>query len=183
MYKLPTSLHWLIEKRGRIDGSIQKIERYLDKHRFFFEKYRQMNDELLLLQETLASVDRTLQLHKIQVDPKFIPTIHGRNQVTDLRHGELTKYIMGRLEISKGQPVSSKEIVDFIVDSRLAQGEPPVVRAFLSRRVHARLKALHSEGKVVRHHPQKTRHYGWWTLALSSSQDTRTKDDGLGYTP
>lgn len=180
MYKLPTSLHWLIEKRGRIDGSIQKIERYLDKHRLVFEKYQELSNDLLSLKETLASVDKTLQLHEIQVDPQFIPTIHGRNHVTDLRHGELTEYIVERLETSKDQPVSSKEIVDFIVESRKVQGKLPVVRVFLSRRVHTQLKNLHWKGKVVRHHPQQTRHYGWWTLAPSFSQDIQTKDGGLG---
>ena len=90
MYKLPTSLHWLIKKRGRIDGSIQKIESYLDKHRQVFEKYQELSNDLLLLKETLASVDKTLELHEIQVDPQFIPTIHGRNHVTAVSYTHLT---------------------------------------------------------------------------------------------
>jgi hypothetical protein len=183
MFRLPTSLHWLIEKRGRIDGSIQKIERYLDKHRKAFEKYQGLANDLALLKETLASVDKTLQLHKIQVDPQFIPTIHGRNYVTDLQHGELTRSIYERLDIGNDQPVSSKEIVDFIIERRKAQGKPPVVRAFLSHRVYKQLKNLHWRGKVVRHHPQKTNHCGWWTLATSSSLSTQSEVDALENTP
>src|SRR5450830_1483170 len=136
MHRLPTSLHWLIEKRGRIDGSIQKIESYLDRHQRAFKKYQDLTNNLLLLKETLASVDSALQLHKLKVDPQFIPTIHGLNDVTDLRYGELTQFILERLEIGKGQSVSSREIVDFILERMKTQGKPPVVKSFLSRRVH-----------------------------------------------
>jgi len=105
MSRLPTSLHWLIEKRGRIDGSIKKMELYLEKHRRQFEKYQELTNELSILKETLASVDMALKLHDLKVDPQNIPTIYGKNCVSGLAHGELPRLIYERL---KGQelPIS-----------------------------------------------------------------------------
>lgn len=174
MFRLPTSLHWLIEKRGRIDGSIQKIERYLEKHRKTFEKYQELNNELILLRNALDAVDKTLQLHKIQIDPQVIPTISGHNHVTGLKHGELTQYIIARLKLGEGMPVSSKQIVDFILERRKAEGMPPIAKVFLSTSVHTRIKTLYHQGNVVRHHPVKTCRYGWWTLSPSLTPSTQT---------
>lgn len=179
MFKLPTSLHWLIEKRGRIDGSVKKIERYLEKNRYRFEKYQELTNELSMLRDALASVDRTLQLHKIQIDPQVIPTITGQNQITGLKRGELTQFIIERLKLGEGLPVSSSEIVTFILERRRADGKPPIVRVFLSRSVRNRIQALRRKGMVVCHHPQKTTRCGWWTLSSTPSPNTRAAIDDL----
>lgn len=179
MSRLPTSLHWLIEKRGRIDGSIQKTERYLNKNRRAYEQFQELTNELVLLRETLASIDRTLQLHKLQVDPQNIPTINGRNQITDLPRGELTQLIYERIEIGNGQPVSSIEIVDFILEHLRTSGRPPMVRVFLARKVGRRIETLARAGTLVRHHPRKTNHCGWWTLQSSLTQDIQMANDAL----
>jgi hypothetical protein len=171
----------LIEKRGRVDGSIQKIERYLDKHRRQFEKYQALTNELSLLRETLASIDTALRLHKLQVDPQNIPTIHGKNHVTDLPRGALTQLICERIEMGKGCPVSSEQIVDFILERRQATGERPIVRTFLSQQVTRRLNGLYWAKRLVRHHQQQTNHCGWWTLSSHTTQDTQTADDDLAH--
>jgi len=180
MLRLPSSLKWLIEKRGRVDGSIQKIELYLDKHRRAFEKYQQLTNELSLLRETLASIDTALRLHKLQIDPQNIPPIHGKNHVTDLRRGVITQLIHDRIEMGKGNPVSSDQIVEFILNHRQTAGEPPIVKAFLARQVKKRLNGLCREKRLVRHHPQKTTRCGWWTLQSGLTHDTQTANDALG---
>lgn len=164
MSRLPTSLNWLIEKRGRIDGSIQKIELYLEKHRRRFEKYQELTNELSILKETLASVDKTLKLHKLKIDPQNIPTIFGRNCVSGLAHGDLTRLIYERLR-GEQLPISSSEIVDYILDNQRNSGRPPMARALLARKVHSCLKQLCANKKVVRHHPPKTTSCGLWTLS------------------
>lgn len=103
MPKLPTSLNWLINRRGRIDGSIQKIERYLDKHRRAFEKFQELSNELSFLKETLVSIDTTMRLHKLQIDPQNIPTINGKNYLTDLPRGEITLLIYERVKMGGGE--------------------------------------------------------------------------------
>lgn len=164
MSRLPTSLHWLIEKRGRIDGSIQKMERYLEKHRRQFEKYQELDNELSILKETLASVDMALKLHDLKIDPQNIPTIYGKNCVLGLAHGDLTRLVCERL---RGQqlPISSSEIVDYILDNQRRAGRPPMTRVLLARKVHACLKRLCANKKVVRHHEPKTTRCGLWTLS------------------
>jgi hypothetical protein len=87
MLKIPSSVNWLIKRRGRIDGSIQKIERYLGDHRRAFEKYQELTNELSFLKETLVSVDTALRLHKLQINPQNIPSIYGKNYLTDLPRG------------------------------------------------------------------------------------------------
>ena len=181
MLKLPSSLAWLIKRRGRIDGSIQKIEQYLDQHWRAFKKYQELTSELSFLKETLGSIDTTLRLHKLQIDPENIPAINGKNYLTDLPRGELTSLIFERVGMACGQPVSSDEIVNFILERRKAAGMPPMIKASLSVKVGRRLKGLHWGGKLVRHHPQRTQRYGWWTLTLDTSQDIRSEGDGLDH--
>jgi len=180
MLRLPSSLKWLIEKRGRVDGSIQKIELYLEKQRSVFEKYQQLTNELSLLRETLASIDTALRLHKLQIDPQNIPPIHGKNHVTDLRRGVITQLIYDRIEMGKGNPVSSDQIVEFILNHRQASGEPPIVKTFLSKQVMKRLNGLCRAKRLIRHHPQKTTDYGWWTLQSGLTPDTQTANDVPG---
>jgi hypothetical protein len=118
-----------------------------------------------------------LRLHKLQIDPNNIPAIHGKNYLTDLPRGELGRLISERIEIGQGHPVSSKEIVDFILECRKTSGAPPMIRASLSKQVTRRLNGLYREKKLVRHHPQQTHSYGWWTLASDVSPCVQSVND------
>jgi hypothetical protein len=183
MLKIPSSINWLIKKRGRIDGSIQKIERYLNDHRRLFKKYQELTNELSLLKETLESVDTALRLHELKIDPQNIPPINGKNYVTDLPRGELSLLIFERIRMGCGQPVSSKEIVDFITALRQASGASAIPRSSLSAKVSWRLKALCKKGELDRHHSPRTRLHGWWTLASNVTQDIQNQVDDLDYIP
>lgn len=184
MQKLPSSIKWLLVKRGRIDGSIQKIEAYLDRHKRQFEKYHQLAAELRLMKETLKAVDQTIQLHNLQIDPANIPSINGRNPITDMKRGELTQLIFEQLEKRRGEIVSSSELVDSILASREEAGLPLPARSNLRMQVKRRLQALCSQGMVMRHHPLQSGSYGLWTLTTAPfTQDIRTEDDALGSIP
>ncbi|WP_175625631.1 MULTISPECIES: hypothetical protein [Oxalobacteraceae] len=183
MHKLPSSIKWLLVKRGRIDGSIRKIEEYLDLHRCRFEKYQQLIAELALLRETLASVDQTIQLHSLRIDPSNIPVINGRNPITDMKRGELTRLICEQIKKGQGEVVSSDQIVNLILDTRKEAGFPLPIRSHLTLQVRNRLKALCSKGIVTRHHPVKGTSYGLWTLSEQVIQDIHTEGDDLGNTP
>jgi hypothetical protein len=139
MLKLPSLLKWLIERRGRIDGSIQKIELYLNKNQRVFEKCQELTSELSLLKETLISIDTTLRLHKLQIDPENIPAIHGKNYLTDLPRGNLTVMICEKIRKANGLPASSKEVIDFVIERRLAEGAAPIPKISLSLEVRRRM--------------------------------------------
>ncbi len=130
-----------------------------------------MSSELYFLKETLVSVDTALRMHKLQIDPQNIPSINGKNYLTDLPRGELTALIFERVRMGGGHPVSSNEIVDFIITRRQTAGTHPIPRASLSPKVRRRLNFLCNKGKLVRHHPQRTQVYGWWTLSSNTTQD------------
>ncbi|MBS1169320.1 MAG: hypothetical protein H6R01_238 [Burkholderiaceae bacterium] len=130
MPRIPPSLKWMIDKRGRIDGDIQRIEGYLKKHQREFEKFQKLTNELSELRGTLASIDKALSLHEIQISPENIPTIRGRKNKNDLPYGELTRLIYTILSLSYGQPISSKEIVDFVFKRRMKLNLSDAVRPY-----------------------------------------------------
>lgn len=135
------------------------------------------------MKEALSAVDQTLKLHKLQIDPINIPVIRGRNPITDMRRGELTKLIYARIEKGNGEPVSSNLIVDAILAAREMAGAPVPVKVLLENQVRNRLKNLCRKGFVIRYHPPRTRSYGRWTLCEKIIQDIRTKGDDLDNIP
>lgn len=186
MPRLPPSLKWLMTHRGQVAGDIQRIENYFARHRRIFEKFKALNDELFKLKETLVSIDQTLSLHEVQIDPSLIPAIRPQKNRLNLPYGELTRLIYQRIRIGNGQPVCSKEIVDFVIH-RYPMLEKSDAKENISpegktkRRVHAQLKNLCSAGKLIRHHSAGSTQYGWWSLPSQAIQDIQIRADDLGH--
>lgn len=154
---MPSSLKWLIDRRGRVDGEIKKIERSL-------AKCQSLIRDLEILKATLDSADRTLALHDIQVKPTDIPPIRSHEFRLPLPHGELTKLILECLKTSDGQPVSSDRIGDYVAERAFELHSVLIPQSQLTRSVHDRLKNLHRSGLLSRHHdPLKPRH-GIWSI-------------------
>lgn len=187
MPRITPSLKWMIDKRGRIDGDIQRIERHLKRHQRIFERFQKLNDELLALKDVLASIDKTLSLHEIQVVPENIPTILSHKHKCDMPYGEMAKSIYMKLSLSKGQPVSSKEIVAFVLERKAMLGFPSEETKEDMKKVRMQVKRclqrLHKKGGLVRYHPLMTRDPGWWSLSSDAIQDTQNATDGLVHTP
>lgn len=164
MPRLPSSLKWLIDRRARVAGEIKKLERLA-------EKCQRLLDELRPLQDLLAAVDQTLGLHDIEVDVSLIPPIRSQEVRINLPHGELTRTILLCLRINDGLPLSTDEIVAFIV-ARHADLECIASPATILRRsVRYRLKNLCREGLVVSHHARGGRQVGFWSLNSSWTSD------------
>ena len=108
MPRLPSSLKWLIDRRGRVDGEIKKIEASL-------AKCQRLATALEDLKARLASIDATMDLHEIQIDPKNIPTIRSQYVRVNLPHGELTRSIVLCLKLNEGLPISTEAITSFVV--------------------------------------------------------------------
>lgn len=160
MPRLPSSLKWLIDRRARVAGEIEKIERLA-------AKCQRLLDEMRPLQDLLAAVDQTLGLHDIAVDVSLIPSIKSQDVRINLPHGELTRSILLCLQINAGVPVSTDEIAAFIV-ARHADLECVASPAVALRRsVRYRLKNLCREGLVVPHHSLGGRQVGFWSLNSS----------------
>ncbi len=164
MPRLPSSLKWLIDRRARVAGEIEKIEALL-------AKCQKLSDELIPLKELLASVDQTLALHDITVDVELIQAIKSQEIRISVPHGELTRAILLCLKINDGIPCSTNEVTAFVA-ARFAnlQGETSSMPE-LRESVRYRLKDLCSDGFVQRHHDPQKRLLGRWSLKGPSSGD------------
>lgn len=160
--RIPPSLKWLIDKRARLDGEIQKTRTAINNAKILLE-------ELATLEESLAAVDQTLALHDVQIDVDLITPVRSHYTRINMPHGELTKSILLCLRLREGNTVRMSEIVTF-VEARCADlGAPISKRAGLARSVHYRLKNLAREGVILRHHPKEYCKEGLWSIAPSCS--------------
>lgn len=158
MSRLPSSLKWLIDRRGRVAGEIVKIERSLSR-------CQELVDDLEKLKATLRSVDETLGLHEIQVNPVNIPNIRSKVLYVNLPYGEISRSILLCLKANIGAQVSSDEITDFVAIRAMDfSSAAPIPRRQLAISVRNRLQALHRNGLIVRHHNTTTHTHGRWSL-------------------
>lgn len=155
MPRLPSSLKWLIDRRGRVDGEIRKIESSL-------AKCQKLIETLEYLKKCLDAVDHTLDLHEIKVDPQNIPTIRSHETRVSLPYGVLTRGILQYLRLNKGTSVSTSEITTFIIAEYADLCETPIEFTELKSSVRYRLKDLRKLGQVKSHH--KRGHDGSWSL-------------------
>lgn len=155
--RIPPSLSWLIDKRARLDGEIRRTRASLAKARHLIE-------ELSTLEEDLAAIDRTLELHEIKVDVRDIAPINTQYVRVKLPHGSLTQSILLFLRLREGVPARMSEIVSFI-EARYADIDALAEsRGKLSRSVHYRLKSLARQGVLKRHHFAHENSEGIWSL-------------------
>lgn len=157
--KIPSSLKWLIDKRARLDGEIQKTRASLSTA-------KRLLDELRELEESLAAIDRSLGMHEIQIEIENIPTIRSHYVRINLPRGELTRSIFLCLKLNEGAPIRMSQFVDFIAARYADIDATKETRAKLSRSVHNRLKTLYHEGKLQRHHPADSNEEGLWSLKI-----------------
>jgi len=131
--KTPSSLKWLINKRARLHGEISRIElRQPDRIEIAAQRLMIAEQEvesarrllhyerdlagshLQKLKENLHTIDATLGLHEIQIDPHIIRPIRPRDMKTILPYGKITRLIFEYLGASNGKPVTTTEFAIFI---------------------------------------------------------------------
>lgn len=178
MPRLPSSLKWLVDRRARVDGEIRKIEKSL-------KQCQTLAADLAALKELLASVDKTLGLHDIRIEPERIPPIRSQEVRVTLPYGELARSILLCLRLNSGRPVSSREITDFIAIRNAELNAHPIPRAQLSESVGNRLNGLHRSGLIVRHPSETTTSPGLWSIARISDviPSTQSRVDAPAHSP
>lgn len=185
--KTPFSLKWLITKRARLVGEIEKalaardgelaqlaqeIERvnaelsHLTCRRGEYEA--SANQVLAVLQADLNAVDATIRLHEIGINPDLIAPIRTQEAGRLLPYGEMTRLIFECLRLAKGQPVTTTEIALYLTQEAKATLLPLDFQVFRYS-VRHRLKYLCKDGSVRRAHQAKTCLEGRWLLGSSSS--------------
>lgn len=180
--RTPPSLKWLIDKRARLLGEINKLEKSQDKNVEDAKKrvvdaensLEHAKQELTyaetsvpkiieILRRDLQAVDTTLGLHDIQIAPDIIPPIHTPDAERYSDHGAMTRAIFERLKLAGGQSVSTFEFTDYVavaIGFKLSDNNYQAFR----KKISWRLKNLCAKGKVRRLHQVKGAIVGRWIL-------------------
>ncbi len=160
MPRLPSSLKWLVDRRARVAGEIKKIEQLL-------ARCQKLTNELSQLKGLLASLDETLGLHDIKIDPDNIKPIRSHEVRINLPHGELIRSVLTCLRLNEGSPVSTDDIAAFVAARYADLNAEPVDFIKLRTSVRYCLKNQCKTGLVRRHHQGKIFKKGWWSISTN----------------
>jgi hypothetical protein len=143
--RIPPSLNWLIDKRARISGEIEKTRRSL-------KQAQSLIVELEELETKLKAIDSTLQLHDIQIDISLIKPIATNYYRLKIPHGELTKSILTCIKLyGELSPVSKSTIVDFVITRHFDFDAEEIEMSRIRDSIHNRLKNLCRDGVIDRY--------------------------------
>ncbi|MBX3587761.1 MAG: hypothetical protein KF796_14080 [Ramlibacter sp.] len=179
----PPSLKWLARKRAELAGQIDLADKIHKKALAGLAVQREKLERaheahLELLRRDLASVDATIRLHDIPVDPKKIRTLQVQDKPRRTSYGELTRHIYGALTQRHPSAISTHEITAYVkvamkLDLSLDEA------ADLHWRVRHRLQGLRRNGKVERLHAAKTAKDGRWRYPLLCIQNLQSASIAL----
>lgn len=156
---IPPSLKWLIDKRARISGEINKTRKSLDRAH---ELINEMHD----LEDTLSAIDKTLALHELQIDKTLIQPINSHYVRLKIPYGGINYGVLTCLKLyNEGSPVSKSTINSFIIAKYYNSDESGIPFKQIAISIHQALNRLHADGKIKRFHDPKLNGEGLWKLA------------------
>jgi hypothetical protein len=156
--RIPPSLNWLIDKRARISGEIEKTRRSL-------KQAQSLIGELENLESKLKAIDTTLQLHDIQINIGLIKPIASKYYRLKIPHGDLTKSILTCIKLYGGSsPVSKSLIVDFVIARHFDYDAEEIAMDKIRDSIHNRLKNLCRDGIIERYHSPDSKKEGLWAI-------------------
>lgn len=157
--RIPPSLNWLIDKRARVAGEIEKTRRSL-------VKAQKLIDELKELETKLTAIDTTLELHDIKVDISLIRPIQSQHVRVKIPHGELTRSILNCIRLyQENGPVSKTTILNFVINRHYEFCADETPRQLIATSIHNRLKGLCRNGIITRCHDIDSNQDGLWVLS------------------
>ena len=159
LVRTPSSMAWLIGKRARLKGQLDRLKRV----------QQALPDQITALEKELAALDAVIPLHEVKVDPKVIKGCapKGPNLAAS---GELTRFLLRVLREAEGKPLYTAEIaMRFAREHDIRFDQIP--SAELMDRVGKRLRVLVQKGLVRRHHKLRTRDPGLWSLVDEDGTD------------
>jgi hypothetical protein len=163
--RTPSSMAWLIGKRARIKGQLDRLKRIQSA----------LPDQIAELEGELMALDAVIPLHEVRVDPKVIKGCAPKGP-TIAAHGELTRFLLRVLREARGEPLYTAEIaMRFAREHQIQFDQMP--SAELMDRIGKRLGVLVQKGLVRRHHKLRTRGPGLWSLMEWEGADRGESDD------
>jgi hypothetical protein len=166
--RISSSLKWLIDKRARLAGEIERTAKVAKRAAALVEELRD-------LERTLAAIDESLKLHEVQIEVDYIKPVRSIYRRMGLPHGELTRSILCCLKAANGQMVSTTQITAYVTrrskEIDLGGGDLSDLRNC----VRMRLKNLSYQGLVKSHRPRGGPHEGYWTLGTAAARFVKYK--------
>ncbi|WP_212786543.1 hypothetical protein [Ferrigenium kumadai] len=187
--RTPPSLNWLINKRARLLGEINKLQKSLPerlekaqlevaqaeirlaqaKEQLAYEKTVEARI-IQALHADLQAIDTTIGMHEILINPASIPPIRSHSTKRILPYGEITRCVFDCLKYAGGGPLSTLEIAAFIASNNDLELSGESFRT-LGDCVRHRLKNLRAKGKVERVNETKgPNKEGLWALPRDVTQ-------------
>lgn len=149
-WRTPSSLKWLIIKRSRLSGELERLLPKLDSLK---GEYEQMEATVNELRDQLAALDQTFLLHDIQIDPRGIEPVIPHRHPRLFPNGHMGRHIRRILaEREHGEWTTTPEIARKIMEHLSiseTDGADGLYRS-VRRAVRNRLQSLMQAGEVER---------------------------------
>jgi hypothetical protein len=162
--RIPPSLNWLINKRARLAGDIQRTNKALSKVQHLVRKLRE-------LEAALEAVDRSLQLHEIQVDVENIKPINShQTPKLEFPRGDINQLVLTHLKDQESNtPISTIEVANYLYSKHLEIDAVKINRRQFLIRIRQSLNRLRRLGYVIRCHKATLNKVAFWRAAENTS--------------
>ena len=164
--RIPPSLSWLIKKRSQILGELISAEKNLP---ISIKKEKQ---RIVDLRANLASLDGTIRLHEIKLNPEIIEPTRPVFKKRFLPHGGYTKLVFELFRSAHPNPVSTDELALKVHEACNYQCTYARAR-FSTREV---IKTMYGHGYITSVYEDKNirqNRKGLWTLNTDRVQNTK----------
>ncbi|CAM8647516.1 hypothetical protein MCEMSHM24_03705 [Comamonadaceae bacterium] len=181
----PSSLKWLIDRRTRIAGEIEKIrkqeaERLLQVTEIIQKAQgvvKKLEDEnatasrlhdkhVQAITQALAATDLLLREHEIPIDPKELPSVHAHTTPRIAGRSKLTQYIFEALARTEKPSLTTTEVAVYVATKLEVLDHDGDAFPEFKYQVRKRLGHLVWEGRLDRLHLPKTSVEGRWRLLI-----------------
>lgn len=167
-YRIPPSLNWLIRNRRAIAGRIKiavedknLLEQRLDKAQKLIRQYDFLSQQIAVLENDLAAIDRTISLHEIPIDLSQIGDLRPHRNTFFFKRGVLAQSIFKILSTYPKEWISTTDVailVESMTNSNLDANEFTKLRQI----VRNRLIGLAYAGKIDRINTGQVNKGGFW---------------------
>ena len=188
--RTPPSLKWLLDRRARLVGELEKLQKRHPKklaaaeevHRKAKEHLEQTKRQIALqkkrfrmrqklLSADLDAIDNTLKQHEIRISSELIQPIASQDAYKFLPFGELTRTIFEYLKCAGENPLSTTDLTISIASSIDREISDKEFTA-LKHSVAHRLDHLRHQGKIIKSNNSKRNVEGLWKLPNDSNLPT-----------
>ena len=140
--KIPPSINWLIKKYARKLDEMRHVE---SERECVLKKY-------LAIKADLEALEKVIGLHEIPITASDISALRRNRNVTQLKHGELTRLIFDCLKIAAitKREVTTTDVFKHIVRLKRLEFETSKDRNAYRQAVRKRLKDLALQGRIIR---------------------------------